>query len=279
MRHAWTFGLLLCSTACHVDLAALGEGADDVGAIADGEDAGTQDLGVETSRADADSAADADVEEIATDADVAIDSGSEIDGEADTDASTDSDADTVVDADASASDGGCGVVNLLANAGFEAPAIAANTKVYSNDPAFLPSWSLYAPAADGTNRFWIENGVLPAVGFSRHVEGAQSICLNGDGAYTVWVEQSFTTVVGRHYRLTFSFTDEKAAGPSECALQIDVVGKTFVLTRAGDTGWRVGTIDFVAVATTTTVRFTDATPASSPFNSPFVDDVSIVDCP
>ena len=280
MRCALTTTTVLVLAGCHVDASALGEGGEDTGAAIDATDGGgVLDVGVDGGKAettledtiDAGADTEADVTDAEADADI------EPDALPETDAAPETGPDTFDAGDAS--DGGCGTVNLLANAGFEAPAITANTKVYSNDAAFLPSWSLHALVADGTNRFWVENGVLPSVGFSRHVEGTQSICLNGDGIAMVWVEQSFATTPGARYRISFSLTDEKAAGPSECAIQVDVVGKTFVFPRSGDTGWKVDTVDFTATSSTTTVRFTDATPASAAFNSPILDDVSVVDCP
>jgi hypothetical protein len=159
--------------------------------------------------------------------------------------------------------------NLLVNGGFELPAIAGNPYVFSVDPAYLPAWTLSA----GGNQFFIENGAPFTI--PRHSEGAQAICLNGDGAANVFVEQSFATTSGQPYTLTLWMTDEQVAGPTATAVRVDVAGMSMTFDRTGDTGYAMKTLSFVATSSTTTLRLSDASPGSIPGSSPFIDDVVV----
>jgi len=156
--------------------------------------------------------------------------------------------------------------NLLVNGGFELPVVSRDA--YSTDPAFLPGWTLSA----GGNQFFLENGMPFAV--SRHVEGAQSVCLNGDGV-PVFIEQTFATVAGKAYNLTFYLTDEQVAGPSPAAVLVDIADFQTTFDRTKDRGFVKKTLHFVAPTSTTTLRITDKTPASAPINNPIIDDVVI----
>lgn len=167
------------------------------------------------------------------------------------------------------SDAGALCADLIVNRGFELPVVAAGSYVYSIDPNFLPGWTLSA----GSNQFFIENGKPFAV--TRHSEGAQSICLNGDGAPNVYVEQTFATSVGQKYTVSFSMSDEQVAGPSAAALLVEVGGVSKTFTRANDTGFVQKALAFRATSASTTLRFTDKTPGSSPVNNPFLDAVSV----
>jgi hypothetical protein len=167
-------------------------------------------------------------------------------------------------------DGGvveCG--NLLVNGGFEAPLIGANSDHYSTDPQYLPGWTLSA----GPNQFFQENG--QPFGRARYSEGVQGICLNGDGAPNVYIEQTFPTTAGATYQLSFAMTDEQVAGPSACAVKVDVAGVTMTFTRANDTGFATKELTFQATATTTTLRLTDVTPGTSALSNPLIDAVLV----
>lgn len=174
------------------------------------------------------------------------------------------------DAAPPACDGGvveCG--NLLVNGGFEEPVIGANSDVYSTDPSYLPGWTLSA----GGNQFFQENG--QPFGRARYTEGSQSICLNADGGPNVYIEQTFATVAGASYHLSFAMTDEQGAGPSACSVKVDVAGTTTTFTRANDTGFVTKELTFTATASTTTLRITDTTPGSSSLSNPLIDAVLV----
>jgi hypothetical protein len=161
----------------------------------------------------------------------------------------------------------CGT-NLLVNGGFEQPAIAANTDVYSTSPTFLPGWTLAA----GPNGFFVENG--QPFNQPRYHEGMQAVCLNGDGS-PVAISQSFATIAGQTYTLGFAMTDEQGAGPSAAAVLVEVGDASTTFTRANDTGYVVKTLVFTARESLTTLKLTDVTPASASGNNPLIDEVSV----
>jgi hypothetical protein len=158
--------------------------------------------------------------------------------------------------------------NLLANGGFEQPQNGLGD-AYSVDPAYLPGWHLSA----GGNQFFLEHGT--PWGHARFTEGDQAICLNGDGAPNVYIEQTFPTQIGASYVLSFDMTDEQVAGPSACAVKVDVAGVTRTFDRSADTGFATKALTFVASATTTTLRLTDVTPGTAYYNNPLIDAVLV----
>jgi len=163
--------------------------------------------------------------------------------------------------------------NRLTNGSFESPAIRGD--VYSTDPNFLPGWTLSA----GPNQFFIEHG-LP---FDRYYHGAQSICLNSDGAPNVWIMQTFSTDVGQRYVLRFALADEfvgfggppGSGPPSPTEVRVDVGPASQNFNRLSDTGWVVKELHFIANSTSTTLQIMDVTSGAFPFNSPLIDAVSV----
>jgi hypothetical protein len=163
--------------------------------------------------------------------------------------------------------------NLLFNGSFEQPAYSGDYYTYSSDFGFtLPGWT-YPP---GYNKFFLEYGqpFYPAI---RHADGRQAVCLNGDGV-PVSLSQTFATVSGHNYLLTFAQSDEQDGLPSTSALKVSVAGVTRTFTRANDYGWMFKSLQFTATNSSTALAFTDVSPTTPDVvHSPFLDAVSVVD--
>ncbi|GAB2583085.1 hypothetical protein GCM10027168_14760 [Streptomyces capparidis] len=119
-------------------------------------------------------------------------------------------------------------------------------------------------------------------GFWQAAEGDQSVDLNGTTAGTV--AQTFTTVPGRTYTVTYSLAGNAGGGaPVKTGrvlvdgqnfqdFSFDITGKTFAAM-----GYVTRQFTFVARNPTTTLAFASTTPASA--HGPVVDDVLVRDCP
>lgn len=159
---------------------------------------------------------------------------------------------------------------VVVNGSFEQPAHSGDGYIYSTDPSFsLPGWSV----PTGGNQFFLEYG--QPFGIARHADGTQAVCLNGDGL-GVSMEQKLYTVIGNDYKLSFALGEEHVDRPSPTAVTVNFgpLMQTFELASAA--GFATFTMDLKAVSVQTLLRFTDATPGSAPFDSPFIDAVSVV---
>jgi len=167
----------------------------------------------------------------------------------------------------------CGVqANLLTNGSFEMQAYAGNGYIYSTDGGFnLPGWTV----PNGGNQFFLEYG--QPFGIPRYNPadgGRQAVCLNTDGAM-LSMSQTFSTVAGQSYVLTFGFAEEQQSRPSPTSIRVDVAGVSQNYTLAGTVGYAFETLNFVATAANTTLAFTDTTTGAFIFNSPFIDSVVV----
>jgi hypothetical protein len=168
--------------------------------------------------------------------------------------------------------GACG--NLLINGGFELPSVSG--VAYSTEAGYLPGWNLHA----GRNGFFLEHG--PPC--NRFYDGAQAMCLNGDGRQAAWIEQQFATEPGRTYVLKFAMTSERVEGggasapclPSPTAVQVVVGDVTKDFSRNGDQGWTIKEVPFRATASETKLRIADMTPPHYDRDSPMIDAVSVI---
>lgn len=159
---------------------------------------------------------------------------------------------------------------IVVNGSFEQPAHSGDGYIYSTDPSFsLPGWSV----PTGGNQFFLEYG--QPFGIARHSDGTQAVCLNGDGI-GVSMEQTLNTVIGDDYKLSFALGEEHTGRPSPTVVTVDFgpLMQTFDLASAA--GFATFTMNLKAVSAQTLLRFTDATPGSAPFDSPFIDAVSVV---
>ena len=162
--------------------------------------------------------------------------------------------------------------NLITNGSFELQAYPGDGFIYSTDPAFnLPGWTV----PTGSNEFFLEYG--QPFGVPRYYTGdggRQAVCLNTDGAQ-LSMSQTFATVNGASYLLTFGLAEEQTSRPSPTAVRVSVGGSTQDFMLDGTLGYALETLNFTANSASTTLVFTDITSGAFIFNSPFIDAVSV----
>ena len=100
-------------------------------------------------------------------------------------------------------------------------------------------------------------------GYWQPAEGNRSIDLNGNGSGGI--QQTFTTVTGRLYTVTFSLAGNPDGGPTSKVMSTVANGNgsesfTFDTTGRSRTnmGWTEYTYDFIAGGPTTTLTFTSS---------------------
>ncbi|MFE9008787.1 choice-of-anchor C family protein [Streptomyces sp. NPDC007875] len=160
-------------------------------------------------------------------------------------------------------------VSRFDDGSFETPAVGANT--------------FTTVVAGGTIGPWkVTSGNVDHIGdgFWQAAEGGQSVDLNGTGAGTV--AQTFTTVPGKRYTVTYSLAGNPAGGPTVKTGSVlvdgqnfrnftfDITGKSF-----GNMGYVTQEVTFVARGTSTTLAF--ASTNNSAYG-PVIDDVMVRDC-
>jgi len=163
--------------------------------------------------------------------------------------------------------------SLLVNGSFESPGCAGNcilgggstaitgwTTVLTGVEYFVPSLYGIGGAPDGVMVVDLANYVYSAGG----------------------IEQSFATVAGQHYTVSFFAGNVKTFGRTGDgdvrveAGDLDVVVPTAVATD-GHYAWKSITLDFQALAATTTLRFTNTQDAYTHFA--FIDGVAATPVP
>jgi hypothetical protein len=145
--------------------------------------------------------------------------------------------------------------NLIVNGSFETP------DVPTGGIGIFPSitgWT-HAPRA-GTTSAGIEiqdhAAGLPAAG-----AGAQFAELDSDGPSVI--SQSVATSAGSTYRLTFLYSARPNTPPAENHFTVaagPATAELGPLPMVAQTAWATRTIDFVATAASSTIRFTDLSP-------------------
>ncbi|WP_229925155.1 choice-of-anchor C family protein [Streptomyces sulfonofaciens] len=161
------------------------------------------------------------------------------------------------------------LVSRFDNGSFEYPIARANS--FTTYPAgqYIGPWAVTSGAVD-----LVDDGLRQAA------EGDQSLDLHATGAGAV--AQTFTTVPGQTYTVTYAPAGNPAGGPvvktgrvlvdgqNVQDFSFDVTGKTFT-----SMGYIRRQVTFVATATTTTLAFASTTPNAY---GPVVDDVQVTSC-
>ncbi|MGR3937863.1 choice-of-anchor C family protein [Streptomyces sp. BRA346] len=153
---------------------------------------------------------------------------------------------------------------------FETPRVAANTFVNIGTGGSIGPWKVTGGNVD-----------LIGDGFWQAAEGDQSVDLNGDNAGTV--AQTFTTVPGKRYTVTYSLAGNPGVGgPALKTGKVLVDGQNFQnfsFDTTGKTtanmGYVTHEVSFVATGATTTLAF--ASTMSGAWG-PVIDDVTVRHC-
>ena len=172
--------------------------------------------------------------------------------------------------------------------------MAGNGDLHSNDAGFsLPGWS-YSTA---NNTFLLEWGTgSPGpnpYGVSRSETGRQAVIINydGTGVGDAPLAQTFNTAAGHQYVVRFGLSEENLYHTnSPTQLRVDVAAASYVISldkpapsgvteTPGSNHYTDYSFEFSATSTTTTVKFWDVTSSSFPFDSAFLDNVSVTAAP
>ncbi|MGW7691916.1 choice-of-anchor C family protein [Streptomyces asiaticus] len=160
-------------------------------------------------------------------------------------------------------------VSRFDDGSFETPRVSANSFVNLTSGQTIGPWRVTAGNVD-----------LIGDGFWQAAEGDQSVDLNGGGAGTV--EQTFTTVPGKKYSVTYSLAGNPVGGPTMRTGKVlvngqnfqdfsfDVTGKT-----TADMGYVTREVTFVARGTSTTLAFASTNGGAY---GPVIDDVMVSAC-
>lgn len=162
---------------------------------------------------------------------------------------------------------GSGVLfaSAFQNGGFESPVIG-NDFVYTTptgwtkvDPScsFICAGLFLEPYANTTAN-------LP----TQNKEGSQAFGFGGNQVTEGNLSQTFDTVTGNTYQVSFQYVAQQGGGSPEFQdLELDVLnGANLFATsnpiRFNDIAWVTRTLNFTALSTSTTIRFSDITGAS-----------------
>jgi len=155
------------------------------------------------------------------------------------------------------------------NGGFETGTDpGASTKLNAGS-ADLWGWTIGGNSVDYVGSGWAA------------MEGTRSIDLSGIGAGNI--AQTFTTVAGRNYTVTFFLAGNPDAGPMVKTIRTSATGNAAQVDHFdatshshGAMGWAPITYAFKASGTSTTLRFASLNEGSA---GPVIDNVSIASVP
>lgn len=165
-------------------------------------------------------------------------------------------------------------VELLANGGFEdigtgTPESWGGLTYYAGGPVALPGWTIEAGSVDltDTNSLW-----GPAA------SGQYSLDINGWSQGTI--AQSFATVVGRLYTVSFAYSRNPANAPFNATATVSAGGQGLDVAALGDGGfgsmrqmaWQTGSFTFTGSGNTETIRLASGIGGNA---GVFFDDVSV----
>lgn len=152
--------------------------------------------------------------------------------------------------------------NLVANGSFEAPNIVA-TNIYAwygNGSTAIPGWTVVAPGASVDGTQLTPDTYLGLKGS----DGRQWIDLTGNYGYDKGLRSdSFATVVGQHYTVSFDVGNLLWGGFGRSTVGLSINGGTeqlFANTSLVTTGdypmnWAHFSLDYEATSTSTTLAF------------------------
>lgn len=147
-------------------------------------------------------------------------------------------------------------LELLANGGFDdigtaTPEGWGGLTYYAGGPAVLPGWTVEAGSVDltDTSSVWGPSG-----------GGQYSLDINGWSAGTI--AQSFATVLGRLYTVSFNYSRNPANAPYTATAAVTAGGQGVDVTALGDGSfggmsnmqWQSGGFTFVGTGNTETIR-------------------------
>jgi choice-of-anchor C domain-containing protein len=142
--------------------------------------------------------------------------------------------------------------SLINNGGFEAGTEPGAFTQVNAGGTNITDWIVNSGSVDYIGTYWNAS------------EGSRSIDLSGSEAGVI--SQTFTTVIGNTYKVTFDLAGNPAGGPTVKTLTVSATGGTtdpYTFDTTGkttiDMGWTSKTYNFVATSTSTTLTFASTT--------------------
>ena len=158
---------------------------------------------------------------------------------------------------------------LIGNGGFENPTIT-NPCCSTVPTASLPNWTVE------TGNVNVVNGNFGSTNGNLAFEGAQYLDLIGEGGVGS-LSQMFGTTIGQLYTLTFAYSHNLFGGLKSASADYSVGGLNGSITHStgsnANLDWRNLSVNFVAMSSTTTLRF--ANTVGSANEGIFLDAVSV----
>jgi choice-of-anchor C domain-containing protein len=161
----------------------------------------------------------------------------------------------------------------LQNGGFESGPAAGSFLTLSAGDTSITGWTVLGNGIDYIGSYW------PAA------EGSRSLDLNA--LNTGGIEQTFPTIIGQLYQVTFKMAGNPAGGPTTKTLDASAGGVTqgfsfdASTTSLSNMGWASRSFQFTANSTSSVLRFVSTTSATSgnatyPYAfGPALDDVTV----
>lgn len=147
----------------------------------------------------------------------------------------------------------------IVNGGFEAPTVPGSCCV-TTPPSPLPGWTVNAGNVN------VVNGTFGSSSGNLAFEGTQYLDLVGEGTVGS-LSQSFATVAGQVYTLSFAFAHNLFAGTTSASASYSLGSLNGVVTHnTGSTsnlGWQLFSGNFTAVGSTSSLTFTNLTGATN----------------
>lgn len=145
----------------------------------------------------------------------------------------------------------------------------------------VPSWISLSAGSGNLPGWRVTSGAIDLVGgYFRAFEGKNSLEVGTPGAGAV--EQTIPTVRGARYRLSFEFAGNPEGPPrvKRLAVTAGPMTRTFAFDITGRTraamGWRGESLNFVATATATVLRFARLDGGATAWWGPLIDNIRVV---
>ena len=157
------------------------------------------------------------------------------------------------------------------NGGFEDPIFPSGIQYGLGTSAYLTGWVSTTNNTSPGN-WWLQN-YLYNPGFDKVAEGNQAVMLNGDGQATTTLSQTFATVGGTEYLVTFDLGHQGADTGNPATIVVEATGNSPVTYAADSVSFVVRSYSFTAAGPVTTLTFSQSTgPADY---SPELDNVIV----
>lgn len=163
---------------------------------------------------------------------------------------------------------------IIANGSFELPEVDGYEFLNPND---VPGWSSQGPV-----ELW--NRVQGSQPSGPDADtGVQYLELNSTGSGPYSIFQTFDSVVGTFYEVSFAHAARQESNPLE---QLDFYlgdnqgnGQTNTVVTSGVATWNYATFQFMATSTTSMLEFTAINPSTNDTYGNFLDSVTVTDVP